>query len=397
MIQKEKAEELYNKSIEILKDIQLKNGGCLATPKGKRYPYIYARDHAIITCGFNSAGMLDEAKRSLDFIFRCQLKNGAFPQRIDTDGKDASYKPIQIDGVALILYSLYDHYKKSKDKKYIASKWNNIKKAVGYILQNYHKDKQLIYTLNSIHEFPPIEKGYEIWANCICYSALDKMYKLSIELNHTNSNWKETADKLKKGIIKQMWNSQKKCFIKNIHINDSSSVVKDTDACEYAVGEFGVLKDNHQMVKSTVEQIDKELWNKDLGGVCRYKKCIGRNNGGWGPWSHFTLILARHHIRTKNKIKADQYINWILKIAENNLLPEHISTVDEFEEYVTEFKEAGILRPDRLILINNARKDPSFKKGVAYITMPLAWPHAEFIRTWNLYKKTFNHQPLKKR
>ena len=30
-----------------------------------------------------------------------------------------------------------------------------------------------------------------------------------------------------------------------------------------------------------------------------------------------------------------------------------------------------------------------YKKGKAYSVLPLAWPHAEFIRTWNLYKKRF--------
>ena len=40
-------------------------------------------------------------------------------------------------------------------------------------------------------------------------------------------------------------------------------------------------------------------------------------------------------------------------------------------------------------MIENARKHPMFRKGVAYITLPLAWPHAEFIQTWSLYRKTF--------
>ena len=63
---------------------------------------------------------------------------------------------------------------------------------------------------------------------------------------------------------------------------------------------------------------------------------------------------------------------------------------EEFEEYVQDFTEAGLLRPDRLIMIENARKHRCFKEeGVAYITTPLAWPHAEFIRTYNLYKQVF--------
>jgi hypothetical protein len=101
-------------------------------------------------------------------------------------------------------------------------------------------------------------------------------------------------------------------------------------------------------------------------------------------------MAARHFIRRGDRRKADRYIGWVLKIAWKNNLPEHIATVREFEEYVSDFTEAGLLRKDRLVLIDNARKHPMFKKGTAYITTPLAWPHAEFIRTWNLYKEKFH-------
>jgi len=90
MIYEKNAELVYNKSIEVLKAVQLRNGGCLATPKGERYPYVYPRDHAVILLGFLSAGLLRRAKKALEFVFNCQLETGAFPQRIDKDGNDAS-------------------------------------------------------------------------------------------------------------------------------------------------------------------------------------------------------------------------------------------------------------------------------------------------------------------
>ena len=87
-----------------------------------------------------------------------------------------------------------------------------------------------------------------------------------------------------------------------------------------------------------------------------------------------------------DKQRADKYLNWVIKISYKGLLPEHVSTIKEFEEYVNDFKDAGLLRKDRLVMIENARKHPMFRKGIAYITIPLAWPLAEFIRTLNLYK-----------
>lgn len=392
MIDTKKAEQIYTKSLEVLKKVQLKNGGCLATLKGERYPYIYPRDHAIIILGFLSAGLNQRAKKALEFVFSAQSESGAFPQRIDTDGKDASYKPIQMDNVGLMLYALSEYIQKTGDLKFGETQWDRVKLAVNYILQNYFEEKQLIFTPNSIHEFPPTEQGLEIWANCICCQAMHRMYELCVRLNHIHEEWKEHEVKMKEGILKYLWNSRLNRFIKNVRIKESSSVLVDIDASEYAVADFGLLSDDDERVISTVKAIEKELWNKELGGLCRYPKYQGRNNGGWGPWPHFTLMVCRHFIRRKDKRKADKYLNWVLKIADQNLLPEHIATKAEFEEYVQDFTEAGLLRPDRLTMIENTRKHVAyrrhkhFKEGVAYITIPLAWPHAEFIRTYNLYK-----------
>jgi len=392
MIDIRKAGAIYRKSVDILKSVQLKNGGCLATPRGERYPYIYPRDHAAITLGFLSAGLFAEAKKALAFVLKCNCTaSGAFPQRIDMDGNDASYKPVQIDGTAMILYTLSEYINRTNDLGFAGKHWEIINKAVSYIINNFHEDKQLVFTPNSIHEFPPTEKGLEIWANAACCSALQRMYELSVLLHDPRAEWEDYSNKIRSGIQGFMWNSRIGAFVKNIRLKESSSVLQDPDASKYAVADFGVLPDSDVRIKTTVRHIEKALWHKELGGICRYPKYEGRNNGGWGPWPHFTLMLCRHFINTGNRRKADKYLDWVISISYKNMLPEHISLVSEFEEYVSDFTEAGLLRDDRMILINNARKHPMFRKGLAYITTPLAWPHAEFIRTFNLYREKFKH------
>ncbi len=333
--------------------------------------------------------MYKEAKKALNFIFKCQLSTGAFPQRIDQKGNDASYKPIQIDGTGLAAYAFCYYIEKTQELSFAEKHWQKLKDAVSYILSNIYEDKSLVYTPNSIHEFPPTEAGLEIWANSVCCSALSKAHSLGQLLGHEHKEWLEAAKAIKNAILEHMWNSRVGCFVKNIRIKESSSVLVDVDASAYAVADFGVIEDSYSKVKATVKAIEKKLWNKQLGGICRYPKYEGRNNGGWGPWPHFTLMLCRHFIRVKNKKKAERYLAWVVNAAHKSFLPEHIATVKEFEEYVSDFTEAGLLRKDRMIMIENARKNPLFKKGVAYITTPLAWPHAEFIRTWKLYKAYF--------
>ncbi len=389
MIKKRKAENLYKSSLKVLRQVQMKNGGCLATPKGKRYPYVYPRDHAFCLLAFLSEGNYDCVKKGMQFILNAQLETGAFPQRYSPEGKDASYKPIQVDGTGLILYTLAEYLEQTHDLKFFNKNLEKIKKAIKFLESKLFPEQNLIYTPNSVHEFPPIDQGLDVWTNAICCAALRELSQAFSELKHKDSKASELSRKIKSGINNNLWNSRINSFVKVIRVHESSSVDIDADVSQLALCEFGVIPDNDKRMISTVKRIEKELIHPKLGGLCRYHKYEGRNNGGWGPWPHFTLLLAKHYIRLGKKNKAESLIKWVINTSYKGLLPEHLSTIEDFEEYVSDFTEAGILRKDRKIMIANTRKHPTFKKGTAYITMPLAWPHAEFIRTWNLYKKTF--------
>ncbi len=373
------AEKLYKNSIKILKKFQLRNGAILASsPKG-RYPYVYPRDHSICILGLISANQNKRAKKALQFILNSQNKDGSFPQRLDKKGENKSYKPIQLDNTGLVLYSFSEYIKKTEDKNFLNKNKNKIKKSLKYLKSQFHK-KNLFFTPNSIHEFPPLEEGLEVWSNAVCFGSLKKSKETKIK---TGFNLK----KIKKSIEKHFWNGE--YFIKTIRLKDSSSVASEIDASSCSLSDFEVFDEDNEKIIKNIDKIEKQLWHKKLGGICRYKKHIGRNNGGYGPWPHFTLMIARHFIKLKNKKKADKYLSWILKIQDKGKLPEHIATKKDFEQWVKEYKKAGILRKDREIMIKNIRKSKPYKKGLAYSVLPLTWPHAEFIRTWNLYKQKF--------
>ena len=386
------AEKLYSKSISVLEMLQLENGGILASPPGHRYPYVYPRDHIVCVLAFIDLGMFERAKKGIDFVMQAQLSDGSYPQRYNQKGKDASYKPKQIDGNGLVLYALGRYLKKTRDKRYIKDNWESIKKNVSHIEEKMDNEHGLVLAENSIHEFPPFEHGYEIFANAVCQAGIKEAAYIAgrIKKSQHKVEWQRSARRLKKSIITHLWNARKRSFIKNIRVKEASSVETDADASAYAIGDFSVLADSDAHVSYTVQRIEKELWHPKLGGICRYPKYEGRNNAGWGPWPHFTLMLARHFINTLQKTKADRYLNWVLKVADDYELPEHIATKAEFEESFHDYMEAGIMRPDRVVMYNNIRKQPMYKKrGIAYAVLPLGWPHAEFIRTWLLYKKVF--------
>ncbi|MBD3252664.1 HAD-IIB family hydrolase [Candidatus Pacearchaeota archaeon] len=375
-----RAELLYWNSIKVLRKFQLSNGAILASSLRGRYPFVYPRDHSICILGLIDAGLRKQARKALNFILKSQNRNGSFPQRLDKKGNDASYKSIQLDNTGFVLYAFAKYVKEFKDYDFLKKNKNKIRRAINYLHNHLHK-KNLFFTPNSVHEFPPLEEGLEIWANAVCFGALKQLSSVGIKTSFD-------LDKIKKSINRYFWN--KEYFIKNIRLKESSSVVREIDASAYALADFNVFDDDNEKIIETVKKIEKELWHKKIGGICRYPKHIGRNNGGWGPWPHFTLMLCRHYIKNGNRKKADKYLNWVIDIAYKRLLPEHISLKKDFEKWVDEYKKAGLLRKDREIMIRNIRKNKMYKeKGLAYSVLPLTWPHAEFIRTWLSYKKKF--------
>ncbi|MBN1941240.1 MAG: hypothetical protein JW772_03600 [Candidatus Diapherotrites archaeon] len=395
MVNVKKSEALYSKSKYVLRKVQLKSGGLSASPKGTRYTYVYTRDHAIMIPAMLQAGIEEEAKKAIDFALEAGKGYGLYPQRFNFRGKEASYKPTQVDATGLVLIAIGKYYRKVRDKKFLKKNWKQLEKHAKAIIKNIDKKRGLVYSPNSIFEFPPLEAGLDAWVNSICYAALREMFFLGKQLGKNRVIYKKNAEKIKKGILQHMWNARTKSFLKTIRVGYSSSIV-ETDASDYALSYFGVLPDTDKRIISTYRRIERELWHTKLGGICRCKKEWGRNTGGFGAWALYTLMGARHFIARGNKKKADKYINWVLSHNDNLLIPEHITTKRDLLEYERDYTSAGLLqtRPDIQLMIRNSKRQKRYRKhGYAYSVTPLAWSHSEFILTWNAYKKKF----LKKR
>lgn len=383
-----KAQQVYRRSLQVLRESQLKNGGTLASKN--RYQFVYPRDHAAVLLAFLEAGDFTRVKKGLEFVFSNQLKNGAFPQRYDPAGKDASYKPIQLDSVGSTLFVTAKYLQKTNDQAFAKKIATKMAKAVRYVESQFsQKNPNLLHTANSIFEAPPIEEGLEIWSNSSCGGALKELSKTKLVGKKLGERCRTLAKRIEKGILKNMWMPHKGKFIKTIRTGKSSSVYARTNASSYGVAEFGILPENDPRIKTTVRQINKEIWDGKTGGIYPYAKRDGTHNSGRGGWSHYTLMIARHYINTGQKRMADKYLNWAIKNSYRGQLPEHVTTWPRMKEYIRTFGRAGIIRPDRKRMFRKAYSHPASTKEKIFVETPLSWAHAEYVRTWKLYKQKF--------
>ena len=399
--------KLYENSLKILKENQHENGGFYASPPGTRYPFIYPRDHGVDILGAVAGGLMEEAKKALNFILKAQKPSGEFSQRYDVDGNDASYKDLQIDGNGLVLFALGKYFeatggaffKEMADKEFVYEHWETIVKAVDCILRNKNEEVDLVHTINSIHEYPAYEHGFEIYANCACCAGIFAAVKMGEALGKDVSEWQVEAEKIKEAILTRMYSPRRRSFIKCIRVKEKSSnpigydafasSVIDVDAVEYSPAYFELIDESDIKNISTVKRIHDHLWDKEIGGLNRYPEMWDRNNGGYGPWCHFTCQLANHYTANDNQDMAEMYLGWVVEMAHNYQLPEHISTIERFEMWLEDYSNAKILRDSKLTMIENTRNHPKWKDGLAYVTIPLIWPHAEYIRAYINYTDKF--------
>ena len=282
------ADKLYENCVKILKENQHPNGGFYASPPGTRYPFIYPRDHSICILGAVSADLLKEAKHGLEFMLAAQKPSGEFSQRYDVDGNDTSYKDLQIDGNGLILYALNQYLKATgglfydslADRAFCNQYWEAIEKAVEFILINKNNEVDLIHTINSIHEYPAYEHGFEIYANCTCCAGLFGAVEIGEALGKDVDEWKQQAQQIKLAILERLYSPRRRSFIKCIRVKYKSSEpigydafassVIDVDAVEYSPAHFGLIDEHDLRNVKTIKRIHETLWDKELGGLIRY-------------------------------------------------------------------------------------------------------------------------------
>ncbi len=402
-----KAHKLYENSIRMLKENQHEKGGFYASPPGTRYPFIYPRDHSMDILGCIAGDLMPQARKGLEFILNSQKPLGEFSQRYDVDGNDASYKDLQIDGNGLVLYALGKYFEATggsffdemADRDFVRKHWETVEKAVEFILMNKNEEVDLIHTINSIHEYPAYEHGFEIYANCACCAGMLAAVKMGKAIDKDVSLWEEEAEKVRHAILTRMYSPRRRSFIKCIRVKEKSSnpigydafasTVIDIDAVEYSPAAFELIDEGDVKNRSTVKRIHENLWDKEIGGLNRYPEHWGRNNGGYGPWCHFTCQLANHYTAIDDQDRAEMYLGWVVDMAHNNMLPEHISTIERFEMWLEDYTNAKILRDSKLTMIENVRKHPKWSDGLAYVTIPLIWPHADYVRAYMNYTHQF--------
>jgi len=368
------------KSKKILKSLQLKNGGILATPINGAYPYVYTRDAVIITKAFNKIGLEKNSEKFYYFMKKySKLKNyKEIFQRYTHNGYPSVTRKQENDNEGLLLHGIFETYKSNKQETFLDNMWQLVDETAKLII-SYSKTG-LVKTKRSLHEFSKLEQGYEIWANSAAVRGLFDAAQIAKILNHKKQEqtWTKKAKEINKNINKKLFNKKQGIYIKNTKYPNSP------DMSILAPFYFNI-NNSKKTIKKTLTYLKKHLWNADLGGFRRFRKFEIVDDwhwytGGSGSWIVLTCWAAKFYKKIKDKKNYKETKKWIEQIINisKGSLPEHIATFEEYEEWKrneTEFNTR---------IINGTKKSEKkikkFKnKKIICWANPLGWSHAEYI------------------
>ena len=335
-----KIKNIYNRSVLLFPLLINKNTGGISAgievdedkTKCGRYSYCWTRDAVFITKALDLIKMEEESDKFYsEFCKRTQSKNGMWEQRFYTDGRLAPCWGYQIDETASVVYGLYEHYKSTKNKKFLKENLKMCENAI-IILEKYIDD-----IFKETNMFKP---SYDLWEEFegisfysiasifAAFKTMLDIYKDLKDLFENNRLKLEAINKqtkllekylldLKEYSLKNFYDETKKTYVRNIKDK------KIDISLLGAVVPFEMFTPKEKNIENTIERINMTL-RTYTGGYIRYED--DKYMGGYNPWPIATLWMANYYLEAGDNKKAIENFSFVTNSAsEHGLLGEQVN------------------------------------------------------------------------
>ncbi len=367
---------LFQKSLLIMRAHVSGNGAIIASgdsntlQKGKdTYCYVWPRDAAITALALSEAGDTHVAKLFFGFCDKVISADGYFMHKYSPDGslgsswhpwlRDGQFQlPIQEDGTALILHTLWRFYEISKDLEFIESIYNSLIKHTADFLVLYRDERTGLP-----------KPSYDLWeerfgiatftASSVA-GALAAAAKFANLLGKKKSEmiYEEAAESIRRAILEHLYDQTTGRFCKLFNFSgDELHYDLTIDASTaHGLSVFGILPpDDPRLIREIAETETALTISSGIGGLARYQNDAYQRTGDaytGNPWFITTLWFAQHEIKAARDeaglAPVKEKLRWCARYAtRSGLLSEQLNPIT----------------------------------GEQLSVSPLVWSHAEFVRT----------------
>lgn len=359
--------EIYNRTILLFPLlINDETGGIVAAleldenrTKSGCYAYCWPRDSIFITRAFDLLKMEEETEKFYNvFCKKTQSNNGMWEQRFYTDGTLAPCWGYQIDETASVIYGVYDHYKHTKDNKFLEENLKMCEKATEFLfaytenllnideedlvkkeLQEKYK-KYFEITKHVSYDLWEMNEGVHLYSLSSIISGLECMKKIYETIDNKQENLRLKQEKRNKIALKLNKYIQllKEYIEDNLIDKDTKTLkrnLKDNNMDISVIGAvypFNVFNPNEKVIKNTVDKINMTLRTHTSGYLrFEYDNYMGGNN----PWIITTLWMVLYYIKINDLDNAKKCFSFVVNTSlKHGFLAEQVNNDDKNFKWV---------------------------------------------------------------
>lgn len=334
--------DLYKRSLLIIRT-QIDNDGAILAANDHdvteratdHYSYLWTRDGAFVANALDIAGYSHLTRRFFEFCARIVHRDGYFLQKYNADGTVASgwhalwdpvagrkLVPIQEDETALVLWALWEHYRRFRDIEFAHRMYTTMTVPCADFLMTFRNavtglplpSWNLWEDRFGVHTFTvaTVAAGLRAAANFASLFAEDERA----------AGYRAAANEIIAAMRDVLFRPEIGRFARSMYEADDGTYRFDetVDASLFGVYFFGCFDISDPMVESTMAAVESRL--NVRGGIARFE------NDGYmrrapdsspNPWFICTLWLADYKIETAKTsgdlAAAEDLIRWAAEYA----------------------------------------------------------------------------------
>ena len=274
--------ELYKRSLLVVRTQTDKDGAILAANDSDvtlratdHYSYLWTRDGAFVANALDLANYPTLTRPFFAFCAKIVHQNGYFLQKYNSDGTVASgwhaawdvfakkrLMPIQEDETSLVLWALWEHYKKFRDIEFIHSLYDHlIVRCADFLVSFSHEDLNLPKPSWNLWEDRRGIHTFTVASVIGGLRAAANFARLFAETERAEL-YENTADEFTQGMRQHLYSKEKGRFLRSLQFHGDDYFEKDAtvDASIFGAFYFGAFSADDEMVKNTMRSIEKHLW-----------------------------------------------------------------------------------------------------------------------------------------
>lgn len=336
-----KVVDLYKRSLLIIRT-QIDEGGAIIAANDHdiaqfardTYSYMWPRDGALVAYSLTRAGYRDLGERFFKFCADVIKPEGYLLHKYNPDKSLASSwhpwirngsadLPIQEDETALVLWSVWQHFKKFRNVEFFRPLFKRLLANGADFLVKY-RDPETKLPLPS-HDLWEERYGVHLFTVATVIGGLEATATFAHALGEMDRHaaYTKAAEEVRQAMVKYMWSEEAGRFCRMATRTSSGYDLDMTiDAAMYGLWAYNALPATDARVVATMDAIKKRLWIKtDVGGCARYENDYYHQvsqdiqNVPGNPWFICTMWIAHHSIlcaRSPEQLKdALEALEWV--------------------------------------------------------------------------------------